>query len=277
MQIAIRHAIELNIGAGVPRGVQHLLLTPQSTIAQTVREWSIEAEGLDDPGGFIDACGNRAHLSSQTRPEPTMTVVASGIVETEDRSGVVGRLERDPVPALFRRVTPLTRPLPSVVSRFKAAPRDGKDRIALLHALMARIGEVTGDGATQSQSQSQSQGGQGQAQPQAPRPATAADQAHAFIGAARALQIPARFVTGYVLPDAGDAIAGFHCWAEAWDEGLGWIGFDAALNLCPTERHVRLACGLDAASTVPLRSVPAAAPPDFTGAAVTASQVRLST
>ena len=49
----------------------------------------------------------------------------------------------------------------------------------------------------------------------------------------------------------------FHAWAEAYDEGLGWIGFDARLQICPADRHVRLAAGLDASGTRPVRMVPA--------------------
>jgi hypothetical protein len=131
-------------------------------------------------------------------------------------------------------------------------PRDGRDRIPFLHALMARVGEVVGGGAQQAQKQDQ----EGQSQSQSQQEAAAEDHAHAFVGGARALDIPARYVTGYVLPEDGPAA--FHAWAEAWDEGLGWIGFDPMLGYCPNERHVRVACGLDAQSTMPVRSVPAA-------------------
>lgn len=257
MQISIRHTIEVTIGEGFPRAVQHLLLTPQSAEVQAVKEWRIEAPGMDDATGFIDAYGNRAHLCTQSRPEAQMTIVASGIVETFDRNGVVGRLERDPVPALFKRVTPLTKPAGAIVKSFRTPPQTGNERIALLHALMARVGEVLGGAG---QSQSQAQDGQSQSQSQGVKePATAVDHAHAFIGAARALDIPARYVTGYLVPEDGPATV--HAWAEAWDDGLGWIGFDAVLNLCPTERHVRVASGLDALSTAAVRSVPVATRP----------------
>jgi transglutaminase-like putative cysteine protease len=253
MQISIRHVLTIGIGEGLPRAVQHLLLTPQSSGVQTVREWQLEAPGMDDATGFIDAFGNRAQLCSQTRPEPEFTIVATGIVETHDRAGVVGRLDRDPVPALFRRVTTLTKTAGSVTSRLRTMPGDGRDRIPLLHALMARVGELAaGDGVQQAQKQE----GQSQSQSQQDVLAAAETYAHAFIGGARVLDIPARYVTGYVLPEDGPAA--FHAWAEAWDEGLGWIGFDPMLGHCPTERHVRVACGLDAQSTMPVRSVPAA-------------------
>ena len=61
-------------------------------------------------------------------------------------------------------------------------------------------------------------------------------------------------VTGVLLSDDGKASV--HAWAEACDEGLGWIGFDPLLNVCPTEQHIRLASGLDAMGTMPVRMVP---------------------
>ncbi|MFN7937265.1 MAG: transglutaminase domain-containing protein [Bryobacteraceae bacterium] len=51
-----------------------------------------------------------------------------------------------------------------------------------------------------------------------------------FIGYARAMEIPARFAIGYPLPRERGAgtIAGYHCWAEFWAQGVGWIPIDAS-------------------------------------------------
>jgi transglutaminase-like putative cysteine protease len=86
------------------------------------------------------------------------------------------------------------------------------------------------------------------------------DHAHILIGLARSIGIPARYVTGYlVLDEAGDGAvrdaAAHHAWAEAMIPDLGWVGFDPANCLCPTERYVRLTSGLDAASAAPIRGV----------------------
>ena len=51
-----------------------------------------------------------------------------------------------------------------------------------------------------------------------------------FIGMMRAAGIPARFEIGFPLPrdkNAGD-ISGYHCWAQFWVDGLGWIPVDAS-------------------------------------------------
>ncbi|MCA1565335.1 MAG: transglutaminase domain-containing protein [Acidobacteria bacterium] len=51
-----------------------------------------------------------------------------------------------------------------------------------------------------------------------------------FIGYARALGIPARFTIGFPLPTERGAgqVSGYHCWAEFYAEGIGWIPVDAS-------------------------------------------------
>jgi transglutaminase-like putative cysteine protease len=51
-----------------------------------------------------------------------------------------------------------------------------------------------------------------------------------FIGYARAMGIPARFSIGYPMPAERGAgsIAGYHCWAEFYANGIGWIPIDAS-------------------------------------------------
>jgi transglutaminase-like putative cysteine protease len=270
MKITIRHSMSLALGPGINRSVQHVLLTPVTGPTQTVREWSIEMPGFAEAAKFTDAFGNKAQLVSQLKPEAELVITVAGVVDTIDRNGVIGRVPGDIPPALYRRPTPATKAAGAITSKFRTAPKTGQDRIALLHGLMARVAEVVGGGE---QSQSQSQDGQSQSQGAAEHPGMrppAADYAHAFIGAARALDIPARYVTGYLHSD--EAPATLHAWAEAFDEGLGWIGFDAMLDLCPTDRHVRVAVGLDAVSTMAVRSIPAVGEPQVLTMSVEAAQ-----
>lgn len=51
-----------------------------------------------------------------------------------------------------------------------------------------------------------------------------------FIGMARASGIPARFVMGFPVPGqkSSGEISGYHCWAEFYLEGKGWIPVDAS-------------------------------------------------
>jgi transglutaminase-like putative cysteine protease len=86
--------------------------------------------------------------------------------------------------------------------------------------------------------------------------------------------VPARFVAGYVRrgngasaqPDqtasygacgkASDETRDFwtgDSWAEAHVHGLGWIAFDPADGVCPTDQYVRVAIGLDYLGAAPVR------------------------
>ena len=240
MKLTLRHNLTFTLG--MPgRAVQHLLLTPLSTAQQRVERWLIEMPGFSDAVSFRDAFGNKAHLVSLVKPDPEIIVTVTGVVETFDRAGVLGRLEFDPMPAMFRRQTELTKPDETLL----ASLPEGDGRIALLHELMGRTSD-----RRPAPEQMQSPGTQNQSSGGTAPP----DLVHAFIGAARALDIPTRYVTGY-LHDEGTA--SLHAWAEAWDDGLGWIGFDPTLNVCPTDQYIRLASGLDATGTMPIRSVPA--------------------
>ena len=51
-----------------------------------------------------------------------------------------------------------------------------------------------------------------------------------FIGYARAMGIPARFSIGFPIPleRGAGSIAGYHCWAEFYAKGIGWIPIDAS-------------------------------------------------
>ena len=51
-----------------------------------------------------------------------------------------------------------------------------------------------------------------------------------FIGLCRAIGIPARFEMGVSLPEKRGAgtISGYHCWAQFYLKGYGWVPVDAS-------------------------------------------------
>ncbi len=62
-----------------------------------------------------------------------------------------------------------------------------------------------------------------------------------FIGQARALNIPARFIMGLPLPEDKNkgAIAGYHCWGEFYISGKGWLPIDASeAYKCPEKKEL---------------------------------------
>lgn len=69
-----------------------------------------------------------------------------------------------------------------------------------------------------------------------------------FIGQARSLNIPARFIMGFPVPEnkTEGTIAGYHCWAEFYLEDRGWVPLDASEAYKHPKRRNQLYGGLDA-------------------------------
>jgi transglutaminase-like putative cysteine protease len=244
MHISINHTTEYTYDTLGSFAVQRLRLTPQDTQSQKVLSWSIEAEGIEHAASYIDGFGNRVSLITHCKPYETLAITAAGEVETEDMNGVVGDLRETANPQLFLRATKRTKSSPAI----KALADEARERRALdrLHHLMESIAgrvaydtDATHQGTTAADALAAGQG-------------VCQDHAHIFIAAARRLNIPARYVTGYLHVSGEERAVAHHAWAEAWVNELGWVGFDPANSICPTERYVRLACGFDAASAAPI-------------------------
>ena len=78
------------------------------------------------------------------------------------------------------------------------------------------------------------------------------DHSHVFIACAREMDIPARYVSGYLKMDDRDEQDATHAWAEAHVPDLGWVGFDVSNAISPDMRYVRVATGLDYDEVAPV-------------------------
>ena len=244
MRVSIRHTTHYSYGTVGSFSVQRLRLTPSDNPAQQVISWVIEADGIADSAQYIDGFGNRVHLITHSKPYEELTITAAGEVETFDQGGVLGNLGEAANPLLFLRGTQLTASSASIDALAEGLPA-GKmlDRMHfLLEAIADRVTYVTDTTNAMTSAVEAFEAGQGVCQ----------DHAHIFIAAARKLAVPARYVTGYLHVEGEERAVANHAWAEAWIGGLGWVGFDPANHICPTERYVRLACGFDTVSAAPI-------------------------
>ncbi|MBV1703566.1 MAG: transglutaminase family protein, partial [Hyphomicrobiales bacterium] len=138
----------------------------------------------------------------------------------------------------------------AAISEFAAEfARGRRDRLDRLHALMAAINARMAFDAEATHVATSAP------EAFALRRGVCQDFAHVFIAAARLLDAPARYVAGYYLRADGVEEPAGHAWAEAYVEDLGWVGFDATHGVCPGERHVRVAVGLDYLDAAPVRGV----------------------
>ena len=91
------------------------------------------------------------------------------------------------------------------------------------------------------------------------------DFAHLLLGVARKRGIPARYVSGYLVPrndenpeaKLEEVIGGqaSHAWAEAYVPDTGWMPLDPTLGNPVGKRHVRIAYGRDYSDVAPVRGV----------------------
>lgn len=245
MLVSISHVSRYAYDDTARYTVQSLRLTPPSFAGQRVLSWTIKAPGIETATRFYDAFHNIAHLTSITGEHTAIECRAEGLVETEDRAGIVRGLTEVVPTRVFLRGTEKT--LADDAIRELAKVVSGGSLIDGLHTLMHTVRdkveyEIGVTGAHTSAAEAL-HSGKGVCQ----------DHAHVFIAAARCAGVPARYVNGYFLCDSDVPSEAHHAWAEAFVEGLGWVGFDPANRTCPTDRYVRLASGLDAISAAPIR------------------------
>ncbi|MCG6858605.1 MAG: transglutaminase family protein [Salaquimonas sp.] len=250
MEIAIEHSTVHIYEHPVRYGVQELRLTPPNTPSQQVLDWRIEMPGIEGAAKWFDAWGNLVHLVNQTREHSDLEIRVTGLVGTSDADGIIGELPNSPTPRIFVRETPLTRADRSLSAIAASLEGKHRDQIALYHALMEAIRERVEFDAGQTDMTTSAadalKSGHGVCQ----------DFAHIFLSVCRRLDLPARYVTGYLVVREGDVGAeAQHAWVEADVAGLGWVGFDPANGICPDDHYVRLACGLDAADAAPIRGI----------------------
>ncbi len=249
MQIDVYHKTSYRYDKPAAQMVLHLLLTPQKFPGQDIVYWSVEAPGIDHAATFLDGFANIVHLVAWPRVARHLDIIASGTVHSKDHGGVVGKFRADIPPRLFLRRTALTAPDDAIRALAETIGAQEASTLNRLHALMGHLHRTMTfmPGTTDAKTTA--------AQALKAARGVCQDYCHIFIATARAMGIPARYITGYLAMDRGDTADAHHAWAEAYEENLGWVAFDAANGICPTERYVRLSCGLDARGAAPIRGI----------------------
>lgn len=238
MRLSVEHRTTYRFTAPQGRIVQMLRITPEDSHDQTVAAWRIDVDCDARLREHRDGFGNLTTMLYVEGPVDGIEIAVAGEVVTSASGGVVHG-PYDPLPpALFLRSTGLTAP-DDALSAFAEDAATGSSVIARLHALNRAVNArfvLDRERGDASRTVKDAFG-----EPAA----TARDMAHVFVAAARALGIPARFVSGYSAV-AGDHRPSPHSWAESFVEGLGWVGFDPTIAQSPEDRHIRVAVALDA-------------------------------
>ncbi|HET7718139.1 MAG TPA: transglutaminase family protein [Bauldia sp.] len=263
MRLRILHETIYRYASPASRAIQILRLTPRGHDGQFVINWRIDIDRDCRLQAATDPFGNRVHSFTVEGPLDGLVITAEGEVETMDMNGIVrDQVERLPV-GVFLRETPLTAADESIRAFAEdVAKGAGSNPLDVFHALMLAIHRhmrfdvnATDTGTSAAEAFAHGHG-------------VCQDFAHVFVAAARHLGHPARYVGGYLYQPAlsrlqsqagrvqiqtADAQGAGHAWAEARVENLGWIGFDPANGVSPTDAYVRVAVGLDYLGAAPVR------------------------
>lgn len=246
MRLSIRHTTGYEFSEPVAYGLQRLRLKPKPTHGQHVLDWEMELEGAVFEAEYDDHQNNRTTLISVLPGARRVSVTCRGTVDTSDQAGIVGQHGGHMPLWCFLRPTPLTQPGPrmrALVAGLEAHGGDGLERLhALSHAVLEAVRYEPGATEVDTSAEDALTAGHGVCQ----------DHAHIFIGSGRLLDIPMRYVSGYLKMDGQVEQEAGHGWAEAHIEGLGWVGFDVSNGISPDERYVRVATGYDYIDAAPV-------------------------
>src|SRR6202451_2255230 len=188
MQMHIRHETWYRYERPVKYSVQSLHLTPRRDLSQRALTWNITSPGrrLEQ----IDAYGNISHLLTCEEPHREIQIVVHGVVETAD---IEGRQDDGPLsPLAFLAPTALTTPnddLRAFAHHVLDGTKDPKERPqALAEAVFDAVRYKSGTSDVRDSAADAFKSGEGVCQ----------DHAHVYIASARALGMPARYVSGYL-------------------------------------------------------------------------------
>ncbi len=248
MLLSIRHQTTYSYEPAASRVALRLRLFPAQITAQTPMDWTVTVNGEAPSDTITNSFGDKEAIWQSKGDVDEIEVVASGQIQTTDVTGLLKDWRMAAAPGVFLRETHLT----SAEETIKALAESVADEtgLAQAHALSAAVRDRIEykPGATDSSTTA--------AEALTIGAGVCQDHAHVLIAASRAMGCPARYVVGYLLPDSEEddveIPAETHAWAELWIDGLGWIGFDATNRICPTDRYVRLASGLDASDAAPI-------------------------
>lgn len=246
MHLAVHYATSYRYERPATRLVQMLRVAPLSFAGQTVLDWRIDVDSDARLREHRDGYGNILHMLYVDHSIDRLDVTVTGRVLTEDRAGIVSGLPADLPPPIFLRSTSLSLAEGSILTLAHALERHDRSTRDVLHHLSDRIflrmrydEQATAVSTTASEA---FEAGHGVCQ----------DYVHIFCAVARALNIPARYVSGHLYRrDGANVQPATHAWAEAWDPDLGWIAFDPTNGICSDDAYLRIACGLDYRDAAP--------------------------
>lgn len=262
MHLSITHTTHYSYNQPLLYSIQQLKLTPQDGFGQRVKHWSISVNG--QLYQYADAYGNVVHSLVVDGNSSDIKIVAKGEVET----GLAHEESQEDLPlTIYLRDTNLTQAdtnLKTFSLAFGEISRIA-DLEKLSQAIVAHVPYAKGVTGVYTTASQAFESGTGVCQ----------DHAHIFIACCRALNIPARYVSGYLFTEHNDLLES-HAWVDAWLDDLGWVSVDVSNQCLVNGAHVRLAVGLDYHDASPVSGIRVGGGVELMNAGVHVSQLPIN-
>ena len=226
--------------------LQLLRVQPAGHEGQHVVHWRIDSDCDGHLKCGEDAFGNITHMFYPDGLVQRLALHVAGEVDTLENNGVVAGTH-EPLPAMvFLRQSDLTQPDAALLAL--ARQIDAGDALASCHRLSGHLYDSMTFDADVTHAHS------GAAHAFSISAGVCQDYAHIFLSVARAIGIPARYVSGHLVrADGLITQPAAHAWAEALIPDVGWVAFDPTNGMCATEAYLRVAVGLDYRDAAPIR------------------------
>jgi transglutaminase-like putative cysteine protease len=260
VRIAISHLTRLDFAQEVMESVMDTHLGPRDDSDQRVERFELRLEPAGHVKSYRDGFANAAHLVTHTRPHVFLQVTAASEVHTHlsdpfelptrtpeplDPMELADGLDPSPLVPRLPAVQDMAAPFrPAEPAEAFVAVRRMSEMIYRDFAYRQGVTDVH---TTVAEIVNDRQG-------------VCQDFAHLLIGLCRAIEIPARYASGYIVvngdggpsaPTRGSDAS--HAWVEAFTPTHGWRGFDPTNNLLANDRYVKIAIGRDYHDVPPTR------------------------
>lgn len=265
MPYAIRHITRYRYSEPIVESHMEVRMQPRSEGYQRCWDFRLRTSPKAKIDAYRDSLGNAVHFFDVPGRHARLTITAEARVEFNPPPPVPDRLDGegwDEVDEMARNAdhwemlsdSHFARPSPLLdeLRRELDLGRDD-DPLAILrrlnHELYRRFEYAPQSTRVDSPIDEALESRQGVCQ----------DFSHIMIALVRGLDIPCRYVSGYLYHGGGtsdrSARSATHAWVEALLPRLGWIGFDPTNDLVAGDRHIRVAVGRDYADVPPTRGV----------------------
>lgn len=268
MKLEIVHSTRYRYAGHIAETVMEVRLQPMDGNGQRCLDFDLGISSGIKPRAYRDGYGNNVHYFNLVRPHTRLSIISRSVVET----GV--EPDADPGEDLvhdFLRFRSPVKDVPGVraLAHHHAISDTGSGPAveqALDELTLTISREFAYDRAVTNVYSAVDDVLE-------LRAGVCQDFAHLLIAVARAMGVPARYVSGYIhergrtgagrahgLPSANSRgtqriASASHAWAECWVPGRGWVGYDATHPVRATENHVRLAVGRDYSDAAPTRGI----------------------